>query len=101
MTLPIMQDRRTPEQRQTHRVLVIATDKVLSGWGQSTGVYGRRMSFAAWACDSHKTALHVAAIVKLRTDMIRVRIITEPYTPGKTCAHLSIYVVTPTHPLHP
>lgn len=34
----IVQDDRDPEQRATHRWLVIMTDKFMSGWGGATNV---------------------------------------------------------------
>jgi hypothetical protein len=31
----VIEDDRTPEQKQTHRVLVLGTDSFMSGWGQA------------------------------------------------------------------
>jgi hypothetical protein len=94
----IKKDDRTPEQMQTHRVLIVATDRCLSSWGGAEG----GSSYAAWACtgmDSFK----VESWVRARSDMKRVRVTFDdgagaPYRPGKGCAHLHIYVVTEGHP---
>ena len=39
-------DDRTPEQKETHKFLIIGTDSFLSGWGQAKG----GLSYAVWAC---------------------------------------------------
>ena len=94
------EDRRTAEQQRTHTTLIGGTDPFLSGWGEAKG--GR--SFAFWACRP-EIAEHVLGWVQGRGDLRRVRIETDrpgrPYRPGRTCAHLSIYVVAPGHPAHP
>ena len=85
-------DDRTPEQRQTHTVLVAATDNFLSGWGKAKG--GR--SVAIWACtlgDSDR----VESWVRSRSDMDHVRVVSDPYH-GNYRDHVHIYVVCDGHP---
>jgi hypothetical protein len=88
----VIEDDRTPEQKQTHRVLVLGTDSFMSGWGQARN----GASYAAWACtsaDAHK----VLAWVESRSEMKRVRVVGSDYRPGRYCAHLHIYVVKEGH----
>ncbi len=84
-------DERTAEQKKSHNWLIIGTDKVLSGWGAAEG----GVSFAAWACKP-KDRFKVFAWVKSRSDMKRVRMVSNNYTAyrpqGK--GHCHIYVVT-------
>ena len=88
-------DDRTQEQRKTHYILVTATDKFMSGWGQAEG----GLSKCAWAVDpneaSHAKLLHW---VESRPDMKYVNV---RYDSGKNwypdCKHLHIYVVGPNH----
>ena len=89
----IMQDDRTPEQKQTHRYLVIGTDKFLSGWGRATG----GVSYAAWACETHSDSETVYRWVKSRADMRRVRTNYGDYRP-RGVGHCHIYVAKPGHP---
>ncbi len=93
-----IQDDRTPEQKSTHRYLVIMTDSFMSGWGGASG----GSSFAAWACEGNGAAKRVERWVRSRSDARRVRVTVDtessPYRPGRTCAHLHIYVVTDGHP---
>jgi hypothetical protein len=85
-------DRRTEEQRHTHRWLVVATDRFMSGWGQAAG--GK--SVAAWACEGPTEAEKCHAAVASRKDMARVRIVFDgsgrPYRAPRGTAHFSIYV---------
>jgi hypothetical protein len=85
-------DDRTPEQRVTHTVLIGGTDKALSGWGLAAG--GR--SIAIWACKP-EDAVIVAVWVQSRTDMTRVRKLSERYR-GRKGDHVHIYDVHDTHP---
>ena len=39
------EDDRTPDQKRTHNLIVLMTDRCLSGWGKATG--GPR--YAGWA----------------------------------------------------
>ena len=85
-------DDRTPEQKKTHTVLIVATDKFLSGWGGAAG----GLSYAAWACKPEHQG-KVFDWVSSRGEMRRVRIVADPYYPGPACAHLHIYVVNEGH----
>jgi hypothetical protein len=87
-----IQDDRTETEHTTHPVLVVGTDRCLSGWGKASG----GVSYAAWACtpDTYHTVL---AWVERRSDMLRVRLCSDPYRP-KGRGHLHIYVVNPGHP---
>ena len=93
----IRKDDRTPEQQMTHTLLVVGTDRCLSSWGEATG----GTSIAAWACTIDNLDA-VDAWVRSRKDMKSVRLTTDSprqrYYPGKTCAHLHIYVVESGHP---
>ncbi len=86
-----IQDDRTPEQRAALKWLVVGSDPFMSGWGGARG----GTSFAAWATDeAHLASLY--AKIDARGDMQRVRTVYAPtYRPGRTCAHLHIYVHTP------
>jgi hypothetical protein len=92
-------DDRTPEQLQTHSILIVGTDKFLSNWGGAE----RGASYAAWAT-THDHYDTVKSWVESRSDMIHVRTVVDPdytghrYRPNAACAHLHIYVVTPKHP---
>ncbi len=88
----IIQDDRTDEQKDSHYILVVGTDKFMSGWGQAEG--GK--SYAAWACDLNNWHI-VKSWVNNRGDMQRVRVIhAHGYNPrGK--GHLHIYVVDEKH----
>lgn len=93
----IKKDDRTPDQMLTHRVLIVATDKCLSNWGEATG----GASVCAWACES-KDADRVESWVRSRSDMRRVRYAFDDgmgatYRP-KNAAHFHIYAVTESHP---
>ena len=94
----IITDNRTDAERDTHRFLVIATDRFLSGWGKARG----GLSYAAWACDTEERARAVQDWAESRSDSARVRLVIElpgeRYRPGKACAHCHIYVVHPGHP---
>jgi len=86
----IVEDDRTAEQRITHRILVIGTDKFLSGWGQAH--LGK--SVAAWACTS-ETVDAVEQRIRSRGDIQRVRVVEEGkrrYRPPQGTAHFHIYV---------
>ena len=82
----IVEDDRTPAQRQTHTWIVVGTDKFLSGWGKAKD----GASYAGWACEP-KDRHDVLAWVEARSDMLRVREVTDPYRP-RTAGHCHIYV---------
>lgn len=87
-----MEDDRTPEERKTHRYLVIGTDSFLSGWGGAEG----GASYAVWACrEEHER--DVLEWVQRRSDMKRVRTTFGDYRP-KGKGHCHIYVVRDGHP---
>ena len=87
----IIQDDRTPEQKQTHKWLVVGTDPFMSGWGGATG----GLSVAAWAC-TDGTLADVTRRITGRGDLKRVRVVESEssgreYRP-KSAAHFHIYV---------
>jgi hypothetical protein len=84
--MTVRNDRRTPAQRQTHRWLVTATDRFLSGWGMARS----GASKCAWACETHAQALEKYQEIKGRSEMKYVRIVNRPWYPR--AAHVSIYV---------
>jgi hypothetical protein len=86
--MTIRKDRRTPEQQKTHRWLVTATNRFLSGWGLAHG----GLSKCAWACRTHEQALAKYDEIKKRGDMKYVRIINGDWYP-RNAVHVSIYVV--------
>lgn len=88
-----IQDDRTPEQKQTHKFLVIGTDTFLSGWGKASG--GK--SYAVWACASDEDFYKVRTWVEGRSDMKRVRTTYGTYRPSGR-GHCHIYVVGSNHP---
>lgn len=88
-----MQDDRTPEQMETHRCLIVGTDRRMSNWGLATG----GVSYCGWACtpeDEHK----VDHWVRARSDLLRVRSVSPDYRPSGV-GHCHIYVVVEGH--HP
>jgi hypothetical protein len=88
----IVEDNRTPTEKDTHRWLVVMTDTWMSGWGDAR----RGSSFAAWACEDLKTAEQVADRVRKRSDASRVRIVHDRgYRPR--CAHFQVYTVDEHH----
>lgn len=90
----IVNDRRTPEQMETHRFLVVMTDRFLSGWGMAKG----GTSVAAWACKTKEEWLAQEKVIRARSDAKRVRTVYESprdarrYRP-RNAAHFSVYVV--------
>lgn len=89
-------DDRSDAQRQTHTVLVLGTDDVMTRWGRECGTVGRNgRSIAAWACEPQ----HVNTVMrwaKGRSDLKRVRRATRVYP--KRGDHIHVYVVTDEHP---
>lgn len=86
--MAVIQDDRTAEEKQSHTWLVIGTDKYMSGWGMAKG----GLSYAAWACKPEDSR-ECRRWVENRRDMKRVReAIAKDYRPGRSCAHLHIYV---------
>ena len=89
------QDDRTEEQKLTHTVAVVGTDRILSGWGKAEGM----PSYAAWSFDGAIThGERVYDWVSRRSDMQRVRMVSlDNYRP-KRPSRLHIYVVGKDHP---
>lgn len=93
----IYQDDRTEEQKQTHRWLVVAKDKCMSGWGDARG----GDSWCGWACRNLEEAERLERWVGDRSEMRYVRITKEDkrrVRVGKACVHFHLYVATSTHP---
>lgn len=97
------EDDRTESERASHRWLVVATDRFMSGWGGAAG----GTSVAAWACRSHREVEQCAKWVRKRSEMRNVRVIRDSYDPYKRAggwsgrkgaAHVHIYVVDEGHP---
>lgn len=85
------EDDRTPEEKKSHRTLITATDRFLSGWGGAAG----GASKCAWACRPE----HVYAVynwVRSRPEMKYVNITRRRWSPK--AAHVHIYVVNSEHP---
>ena len=83
----ILQDDRTPEQRHTHNLIVMMTDRCLSGWGQAQG----GPSYAGWAFQDGELAA-VMGWVQARTDAMRIRVVLGNYRPPSGPGHCHIYV---------
>jgi hypothetical protein len=82
----IFKDDRTEAEQKTHTVAVVGTDPFLSGWGDAEN----GVSYAGWACRPEDID-ETEASVRLRGDMLRVRIVTlKGYKPK--AAHTHIYV---------
>lgn len=93
--MPTIQDQRTPDHTpDRYPWLVVGTDSFLSGWGGAAG----GASYAAWACTADDVDT-VERWIRDRSDMRRVRVVrADGYRPGRGCAQLTIYPVTPDHP---
>jgi len=83
----IFVDDRTAEQKQTHRYIVLMTDRFMSGWGQAEN----GPSYAGWACRDGYVA-QVEARIRNRSDAMRVRVVSGDYRPPKGPGHCHIYV---------
>lgn len=89
-------DDRTPEQRETHTIGIVARDPAMSGWGGAKGGYSR----ACWAVDptGNVTPERVFDWVKARGDMQYVSMVDlRTYRPPRGTAHFHVYVVTDSH----
>ena len=93
----IIVDDRTETERTTHRWLVVATDRFMSGWGHAQG----GSSVAAWACSTLADAESVETWVRARPEMSDVRVVREArvgsYKP-RSAAHFHLYVAREGHP---
>ena len=89
----IVEDDRTAEQKETHRLMAVMTDRFLSGWGQAE----HGTSVAAWACKDQAELANAMYWVQKRTDAMRVREVYEArgehYRP-RNAAHFHIYIWT-------
>ena len=90
---PVFVDDRTSAQFNTHLVLVAATDKFMSGWGQASDGH----SLCAWACRPEH-ADRVESWVRGRSEMERVSRVRRSWGPDANAAHVHVYVVEEGHP---
>jgi len=81
------EDERTPEQMETPHVIVMMTDRVLSGWGGATG----GPSYAGWAVRTDRRVNDVLCWVESRGDALRVRVVGSDYRPPSGPGHCHIY----------
>jgi hypothetical protein len=83
----ILADDRTEEVKNRPHLIVLGTDRFMSGWGMAEG----GPSYAGWACDpGHVNA--VESWVRQRGDQLRVRIVGPDYRPPGGPGHCHIYV---------
>jgi len=95
----IINDQRTPEQKETHHWAVVARDKFMSNWGQAKGGFSR----CAWAMSlemmKDESYRKVVSAVKARSEMMHVNLVDlKTYRCPKGTSHFSIYVVNNEHP---
>jgi hypothetical protein len=83
----IFVDDRSQEQKKTHTVIVLMTDRFMSGWGGA----GKGPSYAGWACRP-EIAHRVEARIRARSDAKRVRLVLGDYRPPRIEGHCHIYV---------
>ena len=82
----ILKDDRTPEQKAQPHLIVLMTDRFMSGWGMAEG----GPSYAGWAVDEgHVNALE--SRIRGRSDASRVRIVPSSYRPPPGPGHCHIY----------
>ena len=86
-------DDRTPEQKKTHRLAVVARDSFMSGWGGATGGASR----CAWAFNPEEVnSDRVFNWVKSRKEMKFVSLVNiNKYRAPRGTAHFHIYVCQP------
>ncbi len=90
----IRKDDRTPEQKHTHRLAIVARDKFMSGWGGASGGASR----CAWACHPDVDLERVYNWVEQRSEMDRPCLVDlSTYRPPTGTAHFHIYVCNPDH----
>jgi hypothetical protein len=92
----IKQDDRTPEQRESHLLMVVGRDAFMSGWGDARGGYSR----AAWAFDPREVNPdRVENWVRSRKEMKYVSLVdARTYRAPRGTKHFHIYVIGPEHP---
>jgi len=86
------QDDRTAEQKKTHTILITATDKFMSGWGEASN----GASKCAWACTKKQDWGAVLDWVESRSEMKYVNVTFNKWYPK--AEHVHIYVVDDKHP---
>lgn len=86
-------DDRTDDQKLTHTVLITATDKFMTGWGEAA----QGLSKCAWACTRSQDWEKVYKWVKARKEMKYVNVTFNNWKP-RNAAHVHIYVVNENHP---
>jgi len=89
----IFVDDRTKEQKATHRLIIMATDRFMSGWGRAAG----GPSYAGWAC-RYEDSRAVERWVRSRPEMMRIRDVGSNYRPPAGPGHCHVYVVGNGHP---
>lgn len=83
----ITNDRRSEADKVRTLGFVIATDKFMSGWGGAEG----GSSYFAVPFTSYDDADLIEANMKVRPEMLRVRVVSAKYQPRTTYAvHFSI-----------
>lgn len=90
-------DDRTEEQKKTHRWLVIAKDKSMSGWGEAR----RGASWCGWACSTFDQMERMEKWVRDRNEMIYVSVRKDEgkrIRLGRSCVHFHLYVGDESHP---
>jgi len=91
--MTILIDDRTHAELQTHPIVWLGTDPIMSGWGAAEG----GASYAGWACRPEDAHL-VERWVRARGDLLRVREAGPGYRPSTNhCSHCHVYVVGPDH----
>jgi hypothetical protein len=89
----LIDDDRTPEEKRIYCVLVIGTDKILSGWGKAAG----GVFYAAWGCTPGTAESFLRDVRGVHQGMKRWRVVHEgsrPYRP-RAKGHLHIHVYRP------
>ena len=89
------EDDRTPEQRKTHFLAVVAKDKCMSGWGGAAGGASR----CCWAFDhTLVNSDRVFNWVQSRKEMRYVNLVDlRTYRAPRGTAHFHVYVCGPEH----
>ena len=83
----LLVDDRTAEEKVTHPLVVLMTDRFMSGWGAAEG----GPSYAGWAFQDGHYA-DVVSWVESRSDSMRVRLVMGNYRPPSGPGHCHIYV---------
>ena len=83
----ILQDDRTPEQRQTHIWGIVANDKFMSNWGACPG-----KSVAIWALQDYDEAENFLKYIKNRRKCMKyLRLVNLTNYKIRPCYHCHIY----------